>query len=179
MNIIITLVITTILLTSSILPVYSQTGSRDLREEYCLVNTQDQGCAEYLREKYNKSTSIEGTKTIDSSKLKQTDNCSNPLSPGCIIFPSPDFEQPLLLMIGIVSAVIIITIVVITRVRNSTKNVIKKSNQQEESDKGSYTSPISTRGNSSGDDRMFWTCSMCGGKFTDRSSYIGHGCHFR
>ena len=184
MNLIITITILTILITSSVLPVYSQTGSRDLREEYCLTNTQDRTCIEYLKEKY-KSTPIENSKNLenarvtDSSKSEQNNNCSNPLSPGCIIFPSPDFEQPLLLMIGVGSVAIIITIVVITRVRNSTRNVTKESNQQWESEELGHASPIDTRGKSPNDDRMFWTCSMCGGKFTDRSSYIGHGCHFR
>jgi hypothetical protein len=28
-------------------------------------------------------------------------------------------------------------------------------------------------------DRMIWTCSICHQKFSDRSTYLSHGCHFR
>ena len=116
---------------------------------------------------------IPTTQTNQKSEMlerKQTDPCQNPFAPGCIALPSTNFSNNSILLVGIIAIVVVIILVIVASKKKKSTSEMKPID---------YTEYTSTPSSYSNNDRMMWTCSSCRQKFTDRQSYISHGCHFR
>jgi len=113
------------------------------------------------------------TQSIQKSEMlerKQTDPCQNPFAPGCLALPSNNLANNSILLVGIIAIVVVIILVIVASKKKKSTSEMKPID---------YTNYTSTPSSYSNNDRMMWTCSSCRQKFTDRQSYISHGCHFR
>jgi|APSaa5957512535_1039671.scaffolds.fasta_scaffold08552_2 hypothetical protein len=72
MKIVIIIALAFVLVFSSVLPVYSQSGSRDIMDEYCIENWQRDPvqCANYVPEDYDQNKAFYSTQEAERAKLE-------------------------------------------------------------------------------------------------------------
>ncbi len=99
--------------------------------------------------------------------LSTTDPCTNPFAPGCISLQLPSIGENSLLIFGVIAIVFVILIVIAASKR-------KKPEIQIHPHPTDWTTYVDTDTG-----RMMWTCAICKQKFSDKDSYLNHGCHFR
>lgn len=120
---------------------------------------------------------VEKNTKTDSNVLQkntiQQNSCADPFSSECIRIPSLSSKE---IFLAIIVILIILLIIIVGRVIGKKRKIAQYANMKKQDYRygGNDNSRIF-----SNSDRLMWTCSICHQKFTDRSSYLSHGCHFR
>lgn len=110
--------------------------------------------------------------TTQNDQIKpsqQTDPCVNPLAPECVSLPSFSFGKNALWIFGAIGIIFVTILVIVTRKGKKPTEIPVKDTS---TDWSRYVEPDTK-------ERMMWTCSMCKQKFSDKHSYLNHGCHFK